>query len=89
MEFSVYGLSTALFLDETYTKFGADGKLEDYWCSTGEKLVIPPEYISSSEFSLACEPTAILIDTKPISIFSSTFGDHNKIRTWTRFFCDV
>jgi hypothetical protein len=76
-------------LDETYTKFGADGTLEDYWCSTGEKLVILPEYITATEFSLACEPTAIFIDPDPISIIVNTFGYHEKINTWARFFCDV
>jgi hypothetical protein len=44
---------------DSYSKYGADGKLEDYWCDGGEKVVIPPAYYDEAKLKLDCEKTIL------------------------------
>jgi hypothetical protein len=78
--------------DETFTRIGANGQLEEYWCSTGERIVIPPEYFYPQYYSLDCMPTALVMafsipGPTPIFIRSYPFGYHDKIN-WLKLFCD-
>jgi hypothetical protein len=81
-------------LEETYSKYGAGGQLEDYWCSSGEKVVIPSAFkLAASTYKLECSPTFLYFNFvypgTPSTEVSCYKIDYQKLSTTFVFFCDV
>jgi hypothetical protein len=83
-----------LTFGDTFSKYGADGKLEDFWCDGGEKVVVPPEYYDEAKLKLACDKTvlAITLAVGPTNVFvqSVALGEQVSFHVqYGIFYCDV
>jgi hypothetical protein len=87
--------STGVLFDETFTKYGADGSLEEYWCSSGAKVVTPPPTTGFYN-ALDCKPTALVMSftiptgPQPIYIQSVAYKFDDAItHDYVKLFCDA
>jgi hypothetical protein len=89
------GTSGGILYDETFSKFDANGKLEEYWCSSGAKIVFPSAHYKAREHTIDCLPTALVMvytapGPTPIFIRTPDFDlyDRND-HAYIKLLCDV
>jgi hypothetical protein len=83
--------SSPIFGD-SYSKFNDDGQVEDYWCDTGEKIVVPPQHFDYKYMALKCNISALSVfhNSDLSSLFVTSFQAQNEKQysdTWV--ICDT
>jgi hypothetical protein len=83
--------------DETFSKLSSNGSVEDFWCSSGEKMVVPPALQVGNGYPLECGPTEFSLyyvlasndyTYYPFGIGSNAVN-YDASSSILKFFCDV
>jgi hypothetical protein len=85
--------SAIISFDETFSKINASGSIEEFWCSSGEKMIVPSTVTVNNGYQLECGPTGFYIDYTipyiyPVKAASGAI-DYYANTTSIKFICDV